>query len=338
MANVYAVKNGNWSDGSTWSSGSVPTYDDDVWLNGKTINMLNNDVLQAKTISNYANQNISVVQGGYLIGIYGVGNYTINADIYCKINYILRRFWGNVNDATYSLRINGNVFCEENAYLAISDNWSRYWLYINGNVKGGLFTNIHSNARRRVFINGNVDDNNTSLFIGTTNSPGDVFAYEQNGVLILHKPFNLGLRANTYTIAGKVKLVGVDATLNCQTYNNESYTFKISGELDIKESTATNILSASNGSIKTLNGLSIAQESAVIPPESVVLDGYQYGDKVGTLRTYQGTLVELATVIEDATILQGDATVVNLTEQEVNRVKNCATIQTVQQCFEDFKE
>ena len=84
MANVYAVQNGNWSDGSTWSSGSVPTADDDVWLNGKTINMLNNDVLQAKTISNYANQNISVVQGGYLIGINGAGNYTINADKYVE--------------------------------------------------------------------------------------------------------------------------------------------------------------------------------------------------------------------------------------------------------------
>ena len=52
---------------------------------------------------------------------------------------------------------------------------------------------------------------------------------------------------------------------------------------------------------------------------------------VGTLSPFQGTLINQATVVEEATII-------NLTEQEVNRVKNCATIQTVQQCFEDFKE
>lgn len=320
MANKWAVQNGNWSDGSTWNDGVVPTVADDVWLNGKTINMLNNDVLQARKISNYANPEISATQGGYIIGINNAANYTINADIYCAVNYILRRFLGNLNDATYSLQINGNIFCEENTYLAVSDDYSYYWLYINGNVDGGLFTNTHASSRQRVFINGNVDDNNTSLFIGNTNHTG-VFTYEQNGVLILHKPFNIGLRANTYTIGGKVKLVGVDATLNCQTYKNESYTFEISGELDIKESTAINILSVSNGSIKTLNGLSIAKESAVIPPESVVLDGYQYGDKVGTLKT-----------------VPDNVTVVNLTEQEVNRVKNCATISTMQKCFEDFKE
>ena len=37
-------------------------------------------------------------------------------------------------------------------------------------------------------------------------------------------------------------------------------------------------------------------------------------------------------------IIVDNIAVVNLTEQEVERVKNCATISTMQQCFENFKE
>lgn len=37
-------------------------------------------------------------------------------------------------------------------------------------------------------------------------------------------------------------------------------------------------------------------------------------------------------------IIVDNIAVVNLTEQEVDRIKNCATVNTVQQCFENFKE
>ena len=36
-------------------------------------------------------------------------------------------------------------------------------------------------------------------------------------------------------------------------------------------------------------------------------------------------------------IIVDNIAVVNLTEQEVDRIKNCATVNTVQQCFENFK-
>lgn len=64
------------------------------------------------------------------------------------------------------------------------------------------------------------------------------------------------------------------------------------------------------------------------PQESTVLKDVEYGDnQVGTLEVI---------ALSGATAQADNIAVVNLTEQEVNRVKNCATIQTVQQCFEDF--
>jgi hypothetical protein len=75
-----------------------------------------------------------------------------------------------------------------------------------------------------------------------------------------------------------------------------------------------------NGSFSIGQNCSITKVGSSIP-ESVVLEGYQYGNKVGSLKT-----------------VPDNVTIINLTEQEVNRVKNCATVSTVQKCFEEFKE
>ena len=66
------------------------------------------------------------------------------------------------------------------------------------------------------------------------------------------------------------------------------------------------------------------------PQESTVLKGVEYGDN------QKGTLEVIA--LSGATAQSENIAVVNLTEQEVERVKNCATVNTVQQCFENFKE
>ena len=66
------------------------------------------------------------------------------------------------------------------------------------------------------------------------------------------------------------------------------------------------------------------------PQEANVLKDVEYGDN------QKGTLEVIA--LSGATATADNISVVNLTEQEVNRVKNCATVSTVQKCFEDFKE
>lgn len=66
------------------------------------------------------------------------------------------------------------------------------------------------------------------------------------------------------------------------------------------------------------------------PQEANVLKDVEYGDN------QKGTLEVIS--LSGATATADNISVVNLTEQEVNRVKNCATVSTVQKCFEDFKE
>lgn len=65
MANKWAIQNGNWSDGSIWNDGVVPTAEDDVWLNGKTV-ALTSSTVYAKKISNFENGDLSVIAGGFL--------------------------------------------------------------------------------------------------------------------------------------------------------------------------------------------------------------------------------------------------------------------------------
>lgn len=42
MANVYAVKTGNWSDTTVWNTGALPTTADDVYSNGFTVTINQN--------------------------------------------------------------------------------------------------------------------------------------------------------------------------------------------------------------------------------------------------------------------------------------------------------
>ena len=39
MANVYAVKSGNWSDTTVWNTSALPTSADDVYANNKSVNI-----------------------------------------------------------------------------------------------------------------------------------------------------------------------------------------------------------------------------------------------------------------------------------------------------------
>ena len=78
------------------------------------------------------------------------------------------------------------------------------------------------------------------------------------------------------------------------------------------------------------DGLFTGKYTPNFPQEANVLKDVEYGDN------QKGTLEVIA--LSGATATADNISVVNLTEQEVNRVKNCATVSTVQKCFEDFKE
>jgi hypothetical protein len=70
MANVYAVKSGNWSDTTVWNTGALPTSSDDVYSNNFTVTIDQN--VTVISLRNNA-QSPAVAGGGFVLN----GGYTI---------------------------------------------------------------------------------------------------------------------------------------------------------------------------------------------------------------------------------------------------------------------
>lgn len=157
MAVVYAIKNGNWSDGSTWSSGVVPTVEDDVYLNGYTIEL---DVvcnITANSISNLPNAEMGISIGGFMHSNSNNGVYdTINADIeYQSFIFVTRTRSGN---SYGNFIINGNIKGVGGGIFEFTNTPSSKFI-VNGNVdiySGTGFTGMESGYGIQIEINGNV--------------------------------------------------------------------------------------------------------------------------------------------------------------------------------------
>lgn len=83
MSIVYAVKNGDWSDTTTWNAGVVPDEGDDVYSNSYTVG-IDQDV-SADLITNKAKGDVSIASGGYFdfqwLGAEIEETRTVNANI-----------------------------------------------------------------------------------------------------------------------------------------------------------------------------------------------------------------------------------------------------------------
>ena len=63
MANVYAVKTGNWSDTTVWNTGALPTSADNVYSNNYTVTIdINPTILSVRNVSD-----TGIAAGGYFI-------------------------------------------------------------------------------------------------------------------------------------------------------------------------------------------------------------------------------------------------------------------------------
>jgi hypothetical protein len=72
MANVFAVKSGNWSDPTVWNTGSLPTTDDDVYANNFII-----DIDTSSTVLSVRSTSATEISaGGQFIPLNGI---TLNA-------------------------------------------------------------------------------------------------------------------------------------------------------------------------------------------------------------------------------------------------------------------
>ena len=131
MANVYAVKTGNWSDPTVWNTGSLPTSADDVFSNNFTVTIDQN--VNVLSIRNTA-QSPAVAGGGYSI----TGNFTITAPNLIKSTPVLITYSG-----TGTMNINASVVNQSeqgNSYLNITSNGNVNWV-------GNITNFIAQNAR-----------------------------------------------------------------------------------------------------------------------------------------------------------------------------------------------
>lgn len=293
MAEIRAiVADGQWTNASSWDLGRIPNVDDDVFIGNSTIR--NSEVsISVKSINIGAN--------GLL---YANGNaVVINADIYCEDeNHMSISFSGN----NTNIRIVGNT----NKLQCYFGYASSLQFYLIGNCN--KFRIYRRSGGNDIWnFTGDIDD---IAFTDTT--PNNTYARNLNiyGTCKMYEqlyPANVTMNIGML-IEGKLTIENfILQKLRILTIQDNS---------SVDYSNENNEYFFYNGSCSIGQTVTITKRGSSIP-QSVVLEGYQYGDKVGTLKT-----------------VPDNVTIVNLTEQQLQRVGNCATVSTVQKCFEEFKE
>lgn len=336
MANKWAIQNGNWSDGSTWNDGVVPTADDDVELGDYQVT-LDTSLIVCKSLSN-------VDHTGKLLTTSTIKNYTIYGDIYNGGTSIIY----SPNASAYfnfTYRIIGNVYSGNVAVIdgPINQNYG-ITIEINGNAENCI-ARADTQWQTRYFsliINGNYKTSGTSTICisgqGTFLPVIDIVGNYIYTSAISNKIYQLTIQGDLQ-LENIIQIDILKINGNLEITNTGLYALSLDIS-DLKKITINNNVLYSTTLInypqeqQVAQGITYGMQNEYegrlqLPAEGVVVKGVEYGDKVGTLEVI---------ALSGATATADNISVVNLTEQEVNRVKNCATVSTVQKCFEDFKE
>lgn len=230
MAVIYAVKSGNWTDTTVWSSGSLPTSSDDVYLNGKSVAM------------NVANFNYTVntlrntTDGGRALGGYlsftNPGTFTATNGFYVS-NYDWFMYSSDTANQ-YVVNIYGNVITMSNSYCVIW-NTGAYRFNFYGDVSmsaGVLFYNSG--------LNGKI------YFYGHITSTGGSIASVANGNIFINETSSPDLSAGSYGGCS-----GGALTFVCDIYQNVSTSYV--GLMSVSGYGTINIIGNVHGS-KTATG------------------------------------------------------------------------------------
>ena len=311
MAVKYAVANGNWSAGTTWNDGVVPTADDDVYLNGYTISVDTNYVVLCRELHNDMNPNTQI-SGGVLSGT----DYMINADIISgnslitsitrlsvtgNITILESVTMINISNATFTLTIVGNIDCRGHLYYTgYAGNYPNFHFDITGDiyVKSMFLTGLRENRNVNITINGNVyqyAEFSNVYYILVFN--GGRWAFF-NGLSIFDRLASTPKCSGILDISQSNMIIRADITIG-----TELLTISYNGDYPAESNVKKDVSYAFNQMVGTYD------INQYLPPESVVLKDYEYGDsddrKTGTMPV--------------------------LSQQLISRLENCATVETVQQ-------
>lgn len=311
MAIKYAIKTGNFSDPTLWNDGIIPSEGDSIYCNGYVITANEADLnnISYERISNYPLQEENINPGGRIT----INNtYTaigiINSDIYSYNDYAL-----DCNEGKHT--INGNIYSY--SMLASIKFTGRYSvasgaafaeLTINGNIQGGIARDMVSdNGSLTITINGNWDASVMFIQPIRTNMwcAGGTFV-TVNGKLTSTNPTNGGstwleIKCNELELTndffppnmvyGTHTNILECATIIYNTYRLYGWEFRYANTMNIYDR----------------DGRLVMLGSAYLPKTYEVKKGVVYSNLVGT---YEST---------------------TLTDEQLQRIANCATMDEVAQ-------
>lgn len=367
----------------------------------------------------------------YAMFPYGTGDLKINGDIVCdfigevqRVSYYLSTFNGNFTSYSgclfegsniTSLNMNGNAFLYNKGRMWSPQTYGVLTLTINGKVY------IDENSTAPYVFDKPYSDYQREIVEIESFAYKPIFRYWLGGSVNFPLRINKLIAHNaTYLIEetdiGNAVLGEVYIPNGSFTKTNYQVTVTINGKCTVKQEYAgisRKIMAGENAEFINLEENAttllvtkkqyqdmVPQESDVkqgveyginkvgtyspnFPQESNVLKDVEYGDgQVGTLEVialsgatatadniavvnlteqqvnrvsqcatketvdeaFKEFISESATIIDKASVITGDATVikgdvaaVNLTREQIERIKNCATVSTIQRCFSDFK-
>ena len=289
MAVKYAVANGNWSAGTTWNDGVVPTADDDVYLNGYTISVDTNYVVLCRELHNDMNPNTQI-SGGVLLGT----DYMINADIIAgnslitsitrlsvtgNITILEGVTMINISATTFTLTIVGNIDCRGHLYYTgYAGSYPNFHFDITGDiyVKSMFLTGLRENRNVNITINGNVyqyaEFSNVYYILAFNGGRWAFF----NGLSIFDRLASTPKCSGILDISQSNMIIRADITIG-----TELLTISYNGDYPAESNVKKDVSYAFNQMVGTYD------INQYLPPESVVLKDYEYGDsddrKTGTM-------------------------------------------------------
>lgn len=195
MANVYAVKSGNWSDTTLWNTSALPTTVDDVYANSFTVTVdINAQVLSIRNTAA-----APIVAGG---------GFRLNNAISLSANVI-----GGI----------GTCF----SFLSSSPNYCTLYGSVTGSASSGSFAIFHSSTGTINIIGNTIESNivptggspifNTST--GTINIQANVIA-RGNTAISNSSTGTISITGNVFGSQTTVNIPGISNNGTCIVYGN----------------------------------------------------------------------------------------------------------------------
>jgi len=364
MANVYAIKSGNWSDPTVWNTGTLPTSSDDVRSGTFTVTVdqdvavlsLRNTALAPAGSGGTFSVTGSMPGGGRIISgdLYSQGGYVLNINIAGTCSYTGNVFAGSTN-ASHGIRLFGTSVCQFN---------------LNGSVTGGSTQNANgfqidsSNATINVIgtLNGASNGSSAGTIVGAAcilNITGTVNGGSANVGLSINAAAVITLNGNAIGAATSAISNGSNGSFLYGTFNaigsSTSNGVGIFGSTVNPNWTVTNIVNTTlgvgiGGAVRvsstnptwtvitpTGSSLVLTNPSGTLPPATTnVRFGTVYGGGAytGTLVVPTASAVSYGVAVDNTTgsAILSPTDLFNAISGSTNdmavRLKNVSTIQT----------